>query len=106
MIFPRIVTARLSRARQKIVHAVSVVPVCVIRRSQRHKSFRCFLRRQLARPLLVLESSKRTLEASMMYVVLIFGSLVILLGWLRAIEGRFHVSPQQGQPDSQGRYRG
>ncbi len=36
---------------------------------------------------------------------MLLGSLVILLGWLRAIEGQIRVSPQSRNPGSLDEYR-
>jgi hypothetical protein len=44
-------------------------------------------------------------EAQMVNAILVLGSLVILLGWLRAIEGQIRVSRQSRNPGSLDKYR-
>lgn len=41
----------------------------------------------------------------MVNAILVLGSLVILLGWLRAIEGQIRVSRQSPNPGSLDKYR-
>jgi hypothetical protein len=44
-------------------------------------------------------------EAQMVNAVLVIGSLVILLGWLRAIEGQMRVNQQSRNTESSDNYR-
>jgi hypothetical protein len=102
---PFVVTMRLSRARQKIVHAVSAVPVFVIGRSREQQKFAVFLTPAIGT---LIAHTKNKLDGTtevQMINVMLLGSLVILLGWLRAIEGQIRVSPKSRNPGSLDKYR-
>jgi hypothetical protein len=96
---PFVVTMRLSRARQKIVHAVSAVPVFVIGRSREQQKFAVFLKPAIGT--LIAHTKNKldgTREVQTMINAMLIGSLVILLAWLRAIEGKIRVSPKSRNP--------
>lgn len=70
-------------------------------RASYEKVFNLAYVRHLACPLLSNFKQRRIVEVFMMETMIVLGSLVVLLGWLRAIEKRVEVRPQGSKASRQ-----